>query len=205
MTEEDLPFEYRKIDQKQQKQKKTSSDYWKTQNEKRLNVGISRSLIGQLRGIRNYTGFTNDDQTVEYLLEIEESVRKQNLIKKVRVCEKCGVPIDIKLDSYKGITHQHIDTKSNCFGCIVTKYRIKTKIEVLPGTKEAKTEQTETIQDKVEEIETTKKEEKKKGFGDMTEEEMDELRNRDREEFDRILNEEMELNREKYGLYNRTI
>lgn len=107
---------------------KTSIDYWKTQNKKRLNVGISRSLIGQLRGIRNYTGFTNDDQTVEYLLKIEKGVRKQNLIKEVKICEKCGVPIDVKLDDYTGIIHQHVDAQSNCFGHITTEYRIKMEL-----------------------------------------------------------------------------
>lgn len=154
MTEEDINFDKRQISENNQEQKKTARKYWENQNLKRGSLAIIKPLIGQVNEIKKTKGFKNDSEAIEYLLEIEQSVRSQNGIVEYRACEKCGVPIDVKLDSYEGITHRHVDSKSNCFGCITTKYRVKTKVEVLPGTIETKTEQTE--QPKQKEIESTR-------------------------------------------------
>lgn len=143
MTEEDIKFDIRKIPEINQEQKKTAKKYWENQNLKRGSLAIIKLLIEKVNVIKKDKTFKNDSDVLEYLLEIEQGVRDQGGIIEYKVCEKCGAPINVKLDSYKGITHQHVDSKSNCFGCITTKYRVKAKTEVLPGAIGTKIEQTE--------------------------------------------------------------
>lgn len=133
MTEEDMGFDVRSIPEinrkierieRQDKSNSGAKIYWDKQNLNRGNLAVVKPLIEKVNKIKSVRGFKNDSQALEYLLDLEEDIKKQNLIKETKSCEKCGTPINVKLDSYKGITHRHIDAKSNCFGCIVTRYSI---------------------------------------------------------------------------------
>lgn len=106
--------------------------------ENRKHVTLTDEVCGQLDLIKKHLELKSNNDVVRYLIDIEQSVRKGKDIVEYKACEKCGVPIDVRLDSYKGITHHHIDSKSNCFGCIKTRYRVNTKIETPSGTTEAK-------------------------------------------------------------------
>lgn len=157
MTEEDLPFEIRPIlenNQEQKKTKKTSRDYSTAQNAKRGYLAVLKPLILQANEIKKKKGFRNDSETLEYLLDIEKSVRKNNLAQEYGACKVCGEELNVELPDNTNITHVKADMKSTCIGCKMTKYRVKTKVEVLPGTTETKTEQTE--QPKQKEIESTR-------------------------------------------------
>lgn len=112
------------------------------QSDKRHNLGrkfinVKEDVWELLDSIDTNRNFNSKNETVKYLLDIEKDLRKRDGIVEYKACKKCGVPIDIKLDSYNGITHQHINSKSNCFGCITTKYRVKTEQS---GAKDAKDE-----------------------------------------------------------------
>lgn len=111
-----------------------NKNYWKAQNLKRGHLAVLKHLMKKFRDIRAIKNFTNDDQMLEYLLDIERTAREQDAITESKACAQCGAPINLELDSYDGITHQHVDSKSDCFGCIKTKYRVKTKIEVPSGS-----------------------------------------------------------------------
>jgi len=130
MTEEDMGFDVRPIPEivREQKdvikEKKDMRKYWEKQHINRGALSVLKPLIEKVNKIKSVRGFKNDSQALEYLLDLEEDIKKHNLIKETKSCEKCGTPINVKLDSYKGITHRHIDTKSNCFGYITTKYGI---------------------------------------------------------------------------------
>lgn len=105
-------------------------EYQKRYRAKILNIGISRTLAERLRGIRHYTTFMSDNQTLKYLLDIEKNLIEKKILEIYKSCEHCGKEIEVKLDSYKGIIHRQIDEKSNCPGCITTNYKIKIGHEV---------------------------------------------------------------------------
>jgi len=111
-----------------------NKNYWKAQNLKRGHLAVLRHLMKKFRDIRAIKNFTNDDQMLEYLLDIERTAREQDVIIEAKACAQCGAPINVELDSYEGITHHHIDNKSDCFGCIKTRHQLKTKTEVPSGS-----------------------------------------------------------------------
>jgi uncharacterized protein YwlG (UPF0340 family) len=102
--------------------------------ENKKHVTLTNLVCEQLDLIKKQIGLNSNNDAVQYLIEIEQDARKDGILVKYGACEKCGTPINLELDSYKGITHQHVDSKSNCFGCIKTRYRVKTKIEVPSGS-----------------------------------------------------------------------
>ena len=162
MTEEDIIFDKREIPeisqeqkerfQKLVKNKKDMRKYWEKQHLSRGALSVLKPLIEKVNKMKKDNEFKNDSQVVEYLLDLEEDIKKHNLIKETKTCEKCGVLINIKLDSYKGITHRHIDAKSNCMGCIKTKYGIIDNIDQEEQDNDESNEQNQKLnkeQDKV--------------------------------------------------------
>jgi hypothetical protein len=115
--------------------------------ENRKHVTLTNQVCGHLDLIKKQLDLKSNNDAVQYLIDIEQSARKGGNIEEYGACAQCGAPINVELGSYQGITHHHIDNGSDCFGCIKTKYRVKTKIEVLPGTTEAKTVQKQAEQE----------------------------------------------------------
>ena len=125
MTKYDnLPFEYGSVEI-QNERKISNRKYWQNQNAKRMNVGLSRKLMTKFRTIRKSRGFKNDDQMLEFLLDIAEDAQKANLVQGTLVCSDCGTKITVDLADYIGINHHKLDKNSNCFGNIITKYGLK--------------------------------------------------------------------------------
>lgn len=135
MTEEEITFDKREIPLVQKNNKKK---YWQHQNLKRMNVGLSRKLMKRFRDIRASKSFSNDDQMLEFLLDIANSAQEKGVIEETKVCAECGAPIEVQLADYTGITHGKIDRNSDCFGCIKTRFGLIDKKDKETGTKEVK-------------------------------------------------------------------
>lgn len=194
MTEEDLPFEIRPMlenNQEQKKAKKTSKDYSAAQNAKRGYLAVLKPLIIQANEIKKKKGFRNDSETLEYLLDIEKSVRKNNLVQEYNACKVCGEGLNVDLPDNTNITHLKADMQSTCFGCKTTKYRVKTKIEMLPGTIEIRsgtTQQKDHIIEEKSEVKDDNKNISKKRYTQkevsaMSDDEFDRLALKETEEF----------------------
>ncbi len=140
MTGEEIVFDKREIPLVQ---KDTKKSYWQNQNLKRMNVGLSRKLMKRFRDFRASRGFKNDDQMLEFLLDVANTAQEKGFITEEKVCADCGAPIGVSLADYTGITHGKIDQHSDCFGCIKTKYGLRILKDKQTETTDVKDKETD--------------------------------------------------------------
>lgn len=123
-------------------------------NDKDWNVdrkfaNLQESTWTQLDEIKVQMGFKSINQTVEYLLDLENSVKKQDMIRDKYLCTSCGKEVDLnpkiaeRLHRYK---HFQCDMTTDCQGKLRHGYGVMIKIETKPeltDTTDMGTEMTE--------------------------------------------------------------
>ncbi len=132
----------------------SKNPYAKKYRASRTITYLKDSTHDQLEQLKYNMRLKSINDVIDTILEIQQDLREKDLIKTETICEECGKEIDAKMSDYAGITHQKIDSNSNCFGCITTKYRVKIVTKMLPGTIKVKDDKSEATEQKAEQSET---------------------------------------------------
>ena len=153
MTETELNSEnlsgfelYEKQQKNNQEQKEIRKSYGNKYQFNRNTISVVDTLFRRLEAIQKDGNFKTKGDLLEFLVRLQEESKKNNMIKDIYKCKKCGKPIEVdsKWDLSR-LFHRDIDNSEECKNCngrIGKSYEIMTKIGVLPGITGAKSGQT---------------------------------------------------------------
>lgn len=130
----------------------------KNWNEHRKAVNFREDTWVKLDEVRINRGFKSLDVTTSYLLNLEEDLKKNNLIIDQFICKKCDKKIEHVTPEIAERLHRHMhwefDEATNCRGHIRKTYGLKTKVETPTEKKVQKVQIKEKVQEYQEKEET---------------------------------------------------
>lgn len=98
------------------------NEYAKAYMEDKARIVVKENVRGKLTAIKTGRKFGSDNDTINYLCNIERLMRESNWIHDKAKCEECYVEMDGT--SYVGKYHHSVDKNSECFGCFRPKFNV---------------------------------------------------------------------------------
>lgn len=154
------------------------NEYAKAYMEDKARIVVKENVRGKLTAIKTGRKFNSDNDTINYLCNIEKLMRESNWIYDKAKCEDCDVETDA---IHVGKYHNSVDKNSECFGCFQPKFGVGPTKDKRNGTNESNDDTSEQIDTKDEHTGTNKQDDEEEwtrsGF---TEGQKEILRNQDR-------------------------
>lgn len=122
------------------------NEYAKAYMEDKARIVVKENVRGKLTAIKTGRKFNSDNDTINYLCNIEKLMRESNWIYDKAKCEDCDVETDA---IHVGKYHNSVDKNSECFGCFQPKFDVGPTKDKRNGTNESNddtSEQTDTIE-----------------------------------------------------------
>jgi hypothetical protein len=158
MTKDDLPFEYRKIPETKSRKtesKKIQNPYAEKYMEDKKRVVIKESISQRLRQVKNKRRLNSDNETINFLLNLEKDLSKMNMIKEFAKCPDCGAKMSA--EHIKKV-HNHVDSNFECFGCLQKDYEITLTEEDAKTVAKMQEEQKKEQEEQNEQTDTSEQE-----------------------------------------------